>query len=247
MNPFYYIRVFQRRWHVIAASVGVALLAAFITTAIRPTVKQVFEATAELLARFVQKDDVIFLSTIAESTDVAEIAAAELGFEGDPRSLADRVTVRTQEGGGRVAIAAKADEPEQAEKIASAFADALLEYLDAEGLLAGEATGPTDEERVLARLRKITEDIKELEREMARKITAAESQFELTRLSLLLESRRAPLTLTRQTLLAELSVIKPGELATPSTGSESTGGSAPTPIDVRLVEKPEATSTDEIG
>lgn len=139
MEQIHYLRAFRRRWWVIVASVAVAVGAGWLTTEtvapIRPQA-DTYGATALLWNKSEptagQSSPVTVEALIRFSTlpSVLQLAAEELGHEGDPFELRSRVRVEPDPGGDAfLDITGVSADPKEAQQIASAFSAALIRYL----------------------------------------------------------------------------------------------------------------------
>lgn len=139
MEPIHYLRGFRRRWWVIVLAVGVALGAAWITTeTVAPVTPQsdTYGATALLWNRSqpsaagtppVTVEALIRFSTLP---DVLQLAADELGYTGDPATLRALVRVEPDPGGDEfLDVTGVSADPREATRVAAAFSDALILYL----------------------------------------------------------------------------------------------------------------------
>lgn len=167
MKPVDYFRILRDRWILIATTVVLALGAAWATTTAVSPIGQAppptYQATALLLQSFGSSGP--GLTTLASFTQlerVAEIAAEDMEYEGDPLDLVGRATAAADTEAGILRISATDSNPRQAEKIADGFARGLLRYLR-------ERTteeSADNAEALKARLDELEEEILELERQI---------------------------------------------------------------------------------
>ena len=138
MDLHWYLSTLRRRWLVIAATFVVAIIAAQFTT---QTLAPLGESNAPptytastLLASDGQPIGDLpgttrALATYATTAQVAERAAEELGFKGNPLKLADRIEAAPDLETPFVTITGSGTKPEKVERIADAFAVALTDFL----------------------------------------------------------------------------------------------------------------------
>lgn len=137
MDPADYIRALRRRWAVIVAAVAIAVSVAWFTTTVVPVAVPTVTYEAEVLlidtgtvsqgpSEFSSLDTMASLVTIRP---VAERVAQELGYEGDPMTLAGRVRASTGEKSGILVIAAAGSDPRDAETLADTFTREFLGFL----------------------------------------------------------------------------------------------------------------------
>lgn len=138
MEPIEYLRAFRRRWTVVAAFVVVALAVGFFTTQTVGKVKvdRVYRAAALIIdttqtgfaTTTTSVDDVYILSVFARTSPVAKRAARILGGSADPDALSAAVTATPDPETGTLGVAATAPRAGRAEKVALAYAQALLGF-----------------------------------------------------------------------------------------------------------------------
>lgn len=138
MDPLEYLRAIRRRWHAVAAAVGVALVVAFLTTSITPVgvgpTPTTYEASAVVLDLSTSATSgSVSLETIARLTTVGAVpvrVARAIGFDGEAVQLAGRVTATADPQSGILEISSASTDPQEAKTIANAFARELLGYLE---------------------------------------------------------------------------------------------------------------------
>lgn len=134
MGLFDYLTILRRYWLVVVASVVAAIGVAFLTGSVTPPPPPAptYEATAYLLSNTTPTQASQALADPATVADLARIApipervADEIGFEDDPQRLVSRVSVMPDEQTGFLIITATSTRPNEAERLAAAFADELL-------------------------------------------------------------------------------------------------------------------------
>jgi len=139
MEPVEYLRIFQRRWRVVAATVVVALAAAFITTITSPPQEKAsgpdgYEATTILVGSG-GSSTLSNPSTAAALVTVGDVparVAKELDFQGTPAELADSVDATADTETGLLRITVDAPKAQEATTIADTFARELLVFLQDE-------------------------------------------------------------------------------------------------------------------
>ena len=137
MDLLDYLRTFRRRWLVIVAAVIVAMTAAWFTTeTIAPAAPAAptYQASTLLVSSGVIYRGTTLtnqtLAVVATIPAVADRAADELGSEGDPARLLQQVQASPDVETSVLRLTAFAPEAQAAEKIANAFAIALIDFLD---------------------------------------------------------------------------------------------------------------------
>ena len=139
MEPVEYLRIFRRRWRVVAATVVVAVAAAFVTTITSPPQEKTtepvsYEATTILVgsggsSALSNPSTAAALVTVG---DVPAKVAEELNFDGTPAELAETVEATADPETGLLRLTANAPEAQEAIAIADAFAQQLLVFLQQE-------------------------------------------------------------------------------------------------------------------
>lgn len=136
MEPIEYLRIARRRWLLITACLAVAILAAFATTPSksarsgRPIAH--FKAEHTLLRAPEAKAE-IDLNVTALFTTTGEVparVAKKVGFAGDPAVLGARIKAIADDKVGTLRIAYTGDNGPEAAKIANAFGDEVIIYLE---------------------------------------------------------------------------------------------------------------------
>ena len=130
-----YLRAFRRRWLVIVATIAAALAAAWFTTetfAPLPPPRIPRYQASTLLLPLSSTMNVDALAVVATIEPVAESAAEELDFDGDPLSLREQVQASPDQETGLLTISALGADPNRAERVSNAFAAALVDYLSAQ-------------------------------------------------------------------------------------------------------------------
>jgi Mrp family chromosome partitioning ATPase/capsular polysaccharide biosynthesis protein len=136
MEPIEYLRIARRRWLLIVGCFVVAILAAFATTPAksaqsgRPIAH--FKAEHTLLRAPEAKTE-IDLNVTALFTTTGEVparVAKKIKFAGDPAILASRVKAIAEDKVGTLRISYTGDNGPEAARIANAFGDEVIIYLD---------------------------------------------------------------------------------------------------------------------
>ncbi|MDQ3956730.1 MAG: polysaccharide biosynthesis tyrosine autokinase [Actinomycetota bacterium] len=137
MGAVDYVGALRRRWLVIVAAVQIALVAGFLTTTATPAGGSTgtYTATAVMLGEgeATEGGRSTGLGTAAALTtigDVPVMVKEEIGFEGDPLTLAAKVATEVNPTAGLLSITATTGDEAQAAVIANAFAENLIEYLE---------------------------------------------------------------------------------------------------------------------
>jgi capsular exopolysaccharide synthesis family protein len=135
VNPVEYLRILRRRWPVIAAIVGAALVAAFLTTSVvpvGPAVRSYRATTVILNTGDLNVPGIANLDTVAALTTVGEVpvrVAEKINYTGDPVVLGARIQALVQPETGLLRISANSQQREEARTLADTFADELLAFL----------------------------------------------------------------------------------------------------------------------
>jgi Mrp family chromosome partitioning ATPase len=138
LEPIEYVRALIRRWPIIAIAAFIGAAFAFVGTDPEPEPVQTrYTATHTLLVTNTQFGSQSLIGTItfaqvpvfATRGVVPERVADELGYNGAPAALAAQVTVTEDEQTGTLLFTTEQDAPETAVRIADAFADETVSYL----------------------------------------------------------------------------------------------------------------------
>lgn len=165
MNPVEYIRILRRRWPVIAAIVGAALAAAFLTTSVVPVGPPVrfFEATTVILnTGELNVPGIANLDTVAALTTVGEVprrVAEKVNYSGDPVVLGARIRATAESETGILRITARSNQAEEARTLSNTFATELLAFLE---VRKGE-TGQGQADLLLERITKLQAEVSNLD------------------------------------------------------------------------------------
>lgn len=134
MEPVDYVRILRDRWVLILTTVVLAMTAAWATTTAVSPIGQpqppTYQATALLLQTFGTSGP--GLGTLAAFTTIEPVAlrvAEDMEYEGDPLTLAARVSAAADEEAGILRISVTDPNPREAERISNGFARGLLNYL----------------------------------------------------------------------------------------------------------------------
>lgn len=137
MDLLDYLRLFRRRWALVAACVVVAAVAAWITTPANPSNDDVtYTATHQLLrdSSATAPQALATVSLFVKTGEVPQRVAERLDYPGQPAVLAAQVTLEPDEQVGTLLITARGSSPEEAASAANAFAEETLAYLGEEAL-----------------------------------------------------------------------------------------------------------------
>jgi capsular exopolysaccharide synthesis family protein len=132
-----YLTVVRRYWIVVAASMVGAIVIALLTGSVTPPPPPAptYEAAAYLLSNTAPTQASQGLADPAAVAGLARIApipgrvADAIGFEGDPQKLVSKISVVPDDQTGFVIITAISTRPKEAEQLATAFVDELLNRL----------------------------------------------------------------------------------------------------------------------
>jgi capsular exopolysaccharide synthesis family protein len=136
VNPVEYLRILRRRWPIIAAIVGAALAAAFLTTSVvpvGPTIRSYRATTVILNTGELNVPGIANLDTVAALTTVGQVparVAERIDYPGDPVVLGSRIEALVQPETGILRITASSSRAEEARTLANTFAEELLAFLD---------------------------------------------------------------------------------------------------------------------
>jgi capsular exopolysaccharide synthesis family protein len=165
MDPSAYLTAIRRRWPIVIATVGIAVILASLTASFSQEEQAgEYRASALLLgsplgASSSRADHLGTLGVLATNGPVPERVADSIGYDGDPRDLAADVTVESHPELGFLSITATAGNPDRAEQIAHTFADELVDFVrqsKAEGTLG-------DARQITRQMRKTAGEIEDLE------------------------------------------------------------------------------------
>jgi capsular exopolysaccharide synthesis family protein len=135
VNPIEYLRILRRRWPIIAAIVGAALVAAFLTTSVVPVGPAIrsYRATSVILnTGTLNVPGIANLETVAALTTVGDVpvrVAEKINYTGDPVALGARIQALVQPETGLLRITASSSQAEEARTLADTFASELLDFL----------------------------------------------------------------------------------------------------------------------
>lgn len=127
-----YLRLFRRRWRLLAACVLVAGVAAWVTTPAEPSNDNVTYTASHQLLRDSSSVTPPALATVSlfVKTGAVPVRAAErLEYSGEPAVLAAGITLEPDEQVGTLELTARGNSPEQAAERANVFAEETLALL----------------------------------------------------------------------------------------------------------------------
>jgi len=134
MEPIDYVRVLIRRWPIIAVCALIGALFAYMGTDPEPEpIQTTYRATHTLLSSAGQFGSQTQVGTItfaqvpvfATTGEVPRLAAESLGYNGPPAALASQVVVTGDPTTGTVTYSTEQENPDDAVRIADAFADEI--------------------------------------------------------------------------------------------------------------------------
>lgn len=190
-----YLRIFRRRWSLVFLTVVVGVIAAVVATPADSAQTVDYTATHRLLLQPVKdaagqtvtpnNDTVTTMKALLSSRDIAQRAAAGLGFTGDPMALSRRV--RTISSDGELSLAVTATDPDraQASAIADAFATSLIKLLEERA----QEQQRTIIERAQTRMGQLQVELRQLDARIGRDV-AGNSALVAERASLAVEFQR---------------------------------------------------------
>ena len=178
MEPIEYVRALIRRWPIIAIGAFLGAFFAFILTpsgsAATAQVQSQYRATHTMLSTLQTFSSTSAVGTVtfaqvpvfATTGEVPRLAAEELGWSDPPAALAAQVTVESDPTTGTLRFTTVQENPDDAVRIADAFADETVAYLSArqEEIRQGNlANSLKDVER-------LEQEIDQLDRQIARNL-----------------------------------------------------------------------------
>src|SRR5918996_2970221 len=166
MDPSAYLTAIRRRWPIVVATVGIAVILASLTASfsVEPQGGE-YQAESLLLgtplgANITRTEHIGTLAVLTTNGPVPERVADAIGYEGNPRDLTSNVTVTPSANLGFLSIRATSADPDRAELIAHTFADELTAYVSENKVES--SLGAARE--VARQMRKTARQIDELER-----------------------------------------------------------------------------------
>ncbi len=141
MEPIDYVRALIRRWPIIAIGAFLGAFFAFVLTpsqsAESSAVQSQYRATHTMLSTLQTFSATSEVGTVtfaqvpvfATTGEVPRLAAEELGWSGPPAALAAQVTVESDPTTGTLRFTTVQENPDDAVRIADAFADETVRYL----------------------------------------------------------------------------------------------------------------------
>lgn len=136
MEPIEYLRIARRRWGLIVACLAVAIFGAFVTTPAKSanTGRPIAHFRAEYtLLRAPEAKTQVDLGLAALFTTVGEVperVKEKIGFKGDAAVLASQVRAIPDGDIGTLKISSQGSDGTEVAKIANAFGDQMLAYLE---------------------------------------------------------------------------------------------------------------------
>lgn len=167
MDPAELTRAVRRRWPIVAVTVLVALMVGWLTTTVVPTGPPVqnYEATSVMLSDanttfgFGTGYNLQTIAALATVGDVPKRVAQQIGYDGDPLVLAERIRSTGNTETGILRITATSTDPDDATLLSNSFADTLLQFWN-------ERTGVTSTKQadiLRNRISRLRAEIQELE------------------------------------------------------------------------------------
>ncbi len=175
MEPIDYVRVLIRRWPIIAVCALIGALFAFLGTDPKPEpIQTTYRATNTLLSSTSQFGSQSAIGTItfaqvpvfATTGEVPRLVAEELGYNGPPAALAAELTVESDPQTGTLRFTTEQENPDDAVRIADAFADETVRYLSQRQ----EELRQDRQTKSLADVERLETEIHELDDEIAGQI-----------------------------------------------------------------------------
>lgn len=145
MEPLDYLRVFRRRWGLVAACLVVALSVGFVTAPSPERAPRAVGSAGKVgtvtASTYTATDTLLHvgglpggiplqvLDVFIKRSDVAARVAKKVGYAGPPAALAAGVTLTVDDKVGTVAITTTGSDPGRTALIANTFGDELMSYL----------------------------------------------------------------------------------------------------------------------
>ncbi|MGA9275670.1 hypothetical protein, partial [Ilumatobacter sp.] len=198
MEPIEYIRILIRRWPIIAVCSLIGAGFAFLGTDPEPEpIQETYVAKHTLLSSTNQQGSQSSIGTItfaqvpifATTGEVPRLAAEQLNFSGPPAVLASNVTVFEDQATGTLQFTTTQDDPDDAVRIADAFADITVRYLS-------EQQEQIRQDRLtnaLADIERLETEIEELDAQVGEQLVAqaeARADGQVEEVDSILQSRR---------------------------------------------------------
>jgi capsular exopolysaccharide synthesis family protein len=137
MDPVGLLRAVRRRWATVAAAVGIALLAGWLTTTVAPPGPplRTYRATSVLLSSDTDiystgTDNLRTVAALATVGEVPKRVAESIQFDGDPRELTKSVEATGNPQTGILKITATSRDPNEAKLLADTFATELVTFMN---------------------------------------------------------------------------------------------------------------------
>src|SRR5581483_9879145 len=132
MEPIEYLRLFRRRWRLVAACAIVAAVAALVTTPSRSSGGAVQYVSDATIVRDASADNAPALTSVQlfmRTGDVPDRVAKRIGYQGNPLRLARSLAFDLDDQLGTLTVTATGSSPEEAADIANAFVEETIAYL----------------------------------------------------------------------------------------------------------------------
>jgi capsular exopolysaccharide synthesis family protein len=169
MEPVDYVKILKNHWKVVLALVVLALAAVYVTTPKQTSKAYSADAVLYISAGEVSNEgsgfgNVRMAARFVDTPSIAQGVASTLGWTGSPEELANKVSALPDaELLPFLTITASGSSPEEAIRIANAFADGLIAYIDQQEV--ARIQDATAEEN--ATLQEMQAQINDLERQIA--------------------------------------------------------------------------------
>ncbi|MGA9279581.1 MAG: hypothetical protein WBV89_21725, partial [Ilumatobacter sp.] len=183
MEPVEYIRILLRRWPIIAVCALIGAGFAFVGTDPEPEpIQETYLARHTLLSSTDQFGSQPLIGTItfaqvpifATTGEVPRLAAEQLEYSGPPAVLASNLVVTEDQATGTLEFSTTQDDPDDAVRIADAFADITVRYL-------AEQQEQIRQDRLanaLADIDRLETEIEELDAEVGEQLAAQAETLE---------------------------------------------------------------------
>jgi len=154
MEPVDYVKILKNHWKVVLALVVLALAAVYVTTPKQTSKAYSADAVLYIASGEVSNDaagfgNVRMAVRFVNTPEIAQNVASTLGWTGSPEQLANKVSaVADAEMLPFLTITASGSSPEEAIRVANAFADGLIAYIDEQETADVQAATDVENQRI---------------------------------------------------------------------------------------------------
>jgi Mrp family chromosome partitioning ATPase/capsular polysaccharide biosynthesis protein len=183
VEPIDYVRALLRRWPIVAIGALIGAAFAFISTptsSAQSVVRSEYRATHTMLSTLQSFSSTSAVGTVtfaqvplfATTGEVPRNVAEALGYNGAPAALAAQMTVETDTSTGTIRFSTVQENPDDAVRIADAFADETVRYLS----LRQEELRKANLSEALADVERLEREINNLDAQLAGQINPETGQ-----------------------------------------------------------------------